>query len=75
MLQSSDQNTPSNPALQAVQEGMKEMSGVLELIGNASPVLSADGNTATYKVNDPDDPDQSTEITFVKINGLWYLGD
>jgi hypothetical protein len=74
-LQESDPNAAGNPALQALQEGMKEMSSMLELIGNASPALSADGNTATYKVNDPTDPDQSAEITFVKINGLWYLGD
>ncbi len=64
---------------ETIRPQMKPMAEMLASIGDASPTLNDDGTQATYKVIvppglEPPGPEEAPDtLTFIKVNGLWYL--
>ncbi len=68
-------------AMPDVPDKMNQLLQALQDVQDQEPELSTDGNTATYKIDNritgpgkaPAAPGTPGDITFVKINGFWYL--
>jgi hypothetical protein len=68
-------------AMPDVPEKMNQLLEALQSVQGQDPEMSADGNTATYtidnKISGPGKPPPPAgtpgDITFVKVNGFWYL--
>jgi len=77
MMQSTGASSPEDVVsllrqrMPGIDAKMESLLQAMQQVQGQSPDISADGNSATYKIEPP--VDNQNDLTFTKVDGNWYL--